>query len=76
MKNVGKAANVNLGEKPWLFIIIFSACTSEVAKVCQVSDEENLEPFKEKMNDFLTQGKLKPTYTLIGHFIRYLGTLC
>uniref|UniRef100_A0A3Q0SKV7 FH2 domain-containing protein n=1 Tax=Amphilophus citrinellus TaxID=61819 RepID=A0A3Q0SKV7_AMPCI len=46
------------------------ACISEVAKVCKVSDEENLEPFKEKMDDFLTQGKLpKPhIYTLLVFF--------
>uniref|UniRef100_A0A3Q2UYG6 Formin-2-like n=1 Tax=Haplochromis burtoni TaxID=8153 RepID=A0A3Q2UYG6_HAPBU len=34
------------------------ACISEVEKVCKISDEENLEPFKEKMDDFLKQGKL------------------
>uniref|UniRef100_A0A4W6FB42 Formin 2 n=1 Tax=Lates calcarifer TaxID=8187 RepID=A0A4W6FB42_LATCA len=33
------------------------ACTSEVEKVCKVSDEDNLQPFKNKMEDFLTQGK-------------------
>ncbi|XP_034564480.1 LOW QUALITY PROTEIN: formin-2 [Notolabrus celidotus] len=33
------------------------ACTSEVEKVCKVSEEENLQPFKEKMEDFLTQAK-------------------
>uniref|UniRef100_I3JMN2 Formin 2b n=1 Tax=Oreochromis niloticus TaxID=8128 RepID=I3JMN2_ORENI len=32
------------------------ACISEVEKVCKISDEENLEPFKEKMDDFLKQG--------------------
>ncbi|XP_027145508.1 formin-2 isoform X2 [Larimichthys crocea] len=33
------------------------ACTSEVEKVCKVSDEDNLQPFKGKMDDFLTQAK-------------------
>uniref|UniRef100_A0A1A8ADL6 Uncharacterized protein n=2 Tax=Nothobranchius TaxID=28779 RepID=A0A1A8ADL6_NOTFU len=33
------------------------ACTSEVEKVCKVSDEDNLQPFKEKMEDFITQAK-------------------
>ncbi|GAA6232614.1 formin-2-like [Lates japonicus] len=33
------------------------ACTSEVEKVCKVSDEDNLQPFKNKMEDFLTQAK-------------------
>ncbi|XP_068439001.1 formin-2 isoform X2 [Clinocottus analis] len=33
------------------------ACTSEVEKVCKVSDEDNLQPFKDKMDDFLTQAK-------------------
>uniref|UniRef100_A0A672F9N4 FH2 domain-containing protein n=1 Tax=Salarias fasciatus TaxID=181472 RepID=A0A672F9N4_SALFA len=33
------------------------ACTSEVEKVCKVSDEENLQPFKDKMEEFLAQAK-------------------
>ncbi|XP_038159134.1 formin-2-like isoform X2 [Cyprinodon tularosa] len=33
------------------------ACTSEVEKVCKVSDEEHLQPFKEKMEEFLSQAK-------------------
>ncbi|XP_023196508.1 formin-2-like isoform X2 [Xiphophorus maculatus] len=33
------------------------ACTSEVEKVCKVSDEDNLQPFKEKMDAFLAQAK-------------------
>ncbi|XP_073346242.1 formin-2-like [Pagrus major] len=33
------------------------ACTSEVEKVCKVSDEDNLQPFKDKMDDFLAQAK-------------------
>ncbi|XP_034716576.1 formin-2 isoform X2 [Etheostoma cragini] len=33
------------------------ACTSEVEKVCKVSDEEDLQPFKDKMEDFLAQAK-------------------
>uniref|UniRef100_A0A3Q3NHE2 FH2 domain-containing protein n=1 Tax=Labrus bergylta TaxID=56723 RepID=A0A3Q3NHE2_9LABR len=32
-------------------------CTSEVEKVCKVSEEENLQPFKDKMDDFLAQAK-------------------
>uniref|UniRef100_H2TD77 FH2 domain-containing protein n=1 Tax=Takifugu rubripes TaxID=31033 RepID=H2TD77_TAKRU len=32
------------------------ACTSQVEKVCSSSDEENLQPFKGKMDTFLTQG--------------------
>ncbi|KAF3691470.1 Formin-2 [Channa argus] len=32
-------------------------CTSEVEKVCQVADDDNLQPFKDKMEDFLTQAK-------------------
>uniref|UniRef100_A0A8D0AIH6 FH2 domain-containing protein n=1 Tax=Sander lucioperca TaxID=283035 RepID=A0A8D0AIH6_SANLU len=32
------------------------ACTSEVEKVCKVSDEDDLQPFKDKMEDFLAQG--------------------
>ncbi|TDG98455.1 hypothetical protein EPR50_G00218840 [Perca flavescens] len=33
------------------------ACTSEVEKVCKVSDEDDLQPFKDKMEDFLAQAK-------------------
>ncbi|XP_056152778.1 formin-2 [Lampris incognitus] len=33
------------------------ACTSEVVKVCKVSEEEHLQPFKDKMEEFLTQAK-------------------
>ncbi|KAK2815463.1 hypothetical protein Q5P01_025930 [Channa striata] len=33
------------------------ACTSEVEKVCQVADDDNLQPFKDKMEDFLAQAK-------------------
>ncbi|KAI4801217.1 hypothetical protein KUCAC02_000141 [Chaenocephalus aceratus] len=31
--------------------------TSEVEKVCKVSDEDNLQPFKDKMEEFLAQAK-------------------
>uniref|UniRef100_A0A7N8XHK3 Formin 2b n=2 Tax=Mastacembelus armatus TaxID=205130 RepID=A0A7N8XHK3_9TELE len=33
------------------------ACITEVEKVCKVSDEDRLQPFKDKMEDFLTQAK-------------------
>ncbi|XP_068611012.1 formin-2 [Brachionichthys hirsutus] len=33
------------------------ACSSEVEKVCKVSEEENLQPFKDKMDGFLAQAK-------------------
>ncbi|XP_062299041.1 formin-2 [Scomber scombrus] len=33
------------------------ACTSEVEKVCKVSDEDNLQPFKDKMEEFLSEAK-------------------
>ncbi|XP_008276611.1 formin-2-like [Stegastes partitus] len=33
------------------------ACTSEVEKVCKMSDEENLQPFKDMMESFLAQAK-------------------
>ncbi|XP_037547509.1 formin-2 [Nematolebias whitei] len=33
------------------------ACTSEVEKVCKVSDEDNLQPFKDSMEDFLEKAK-------------------
>ncbi|XP_064788664.1 formin-2-like [Oncorhynchus masou masou] len=33
------------------------ACSAETEKVCQVSSEEHLQPFKEKMEGFLSQAK-------------------
>lgn len=44
---------------PWLSLLspLFPACTSQVEKVCSSSDEENLQPFKGKMDAFLTQGE-------------------
>nr|XP_057917740.1 formin-2 [Doryrhamphus excisus] len=33
------------------------ACTSEVERVCKASSEDNLQPFKVKMEDFLSQAK-------------------
>ncbi|KAJ0060354.1 hypothetical protein NL108_010141, partial [Boleophthalmus pectinirostris] len=33
------------------------ACTTEVEKVCSVSEEEHLQPFKDKMEEFLSQAK-------------------
>uniref|UniRef100_A0A4W5PID5 Formin 2a n=1 Tax=Hucho hucho TaxID=62062 RepID=A0A4W5PID5_9TELE len=34
-----------------------NACLAETEKVCQVSSEEHLQPFKEKMEEFLSQAK-------------------
>ncbi|KAK6293692.1 hypothetical protein J4Q44_G00360180 [Coregonus suidteri] len=34
-----------------------NACSAETEKVCQVSSEEHLQPFKEKMEEFLSQAK-------------------
>ncbi|XP_021172905.2 formin-2 isoform X2 [Fundulus heteroclitus] len=34
-----------------------NACLGETDKVCKVSSEENLQPFKDKMDNFLTQAK-------------------
>ncbi|XP_066520200.1 formin-2 [Hoplias malabaricus] len=33
------------------------ACTAEVEKVCSVSSEEHLQPFKDKMEEFVSQAK-------------------
>ncbi|KAL6475695.1 hypothetical protein MHYP_G00167350, partial [Metynnis hypsauchen] len=33
------------------------ACTTEVEKVCSVSSEEHLQPFKDKMEEFVSQAK-------------------
>lgn len=38
--------------------LVVSACSAETGKVCKMSSEENLQPFKEKMDGFLTQGEL------------------
>jgi hypothetical protein len=37
------------------------ACSAETEKVCQVSSEEHLQPFKEKMEGFLSQGEFMNT---------------
>ncbi|KAI1886939.1 hypothetical protein AGOR_G00200930 [Albula goreensis] len=34
-----------------------NACTSETEKVCRVSSEDHLQPFKDKMEEFLSQAK-------------------
>uniref|UniRef100_A0A673K9S9 FH2 domain-containing protein n=1 Tax=Sinocyclocheilus rhinocerous TaxID=307959 RepID=A0A673K9S9_9TELE len=34
-----------------------NACSAETEKVCNVSSEEQLQPFKDKMEEFLTRGK-------------------
>ncbi|XP_028982854.1 formin-2 [Betta splendens] len=34
-----------------------SACSAETEKVCKLSSEENLQPFKEKMEEFLSRAK-------------------
>uniref|UniRef100_A0A3P9I4B4 FH2 domain-containing protein n=2 Tax=Oryzias latipes TaxID=8090 RepID=A0A3P9I4B4_ORYLA len=34
-----------------------NACLAETEKVCKLSSEENLHPFKEKMDEFLNQAK-------------------
>lgn len=50
----------------------FPACTSQVEKVCSSSDEENLQPFKGKMDAFLTQGKhLKNTFQLFSEQLHW-----
>ncbi len=38
-------------------LLYFTACTAETEKVCNVSSEERLQPFKDKMEEFLTRGK-------------------
>ncbi|XP_074502329.1 uncharacterized protein fmn2a [Sebastes fasciatus] len=36
-----------------------NACSAETEKVCKFSSEENLQPFKDKMDEFLIQAKTK-----------------
>lgn len=38
-------------------LLYFTACSAETEKVCNVSSEEHLQPFKDKMEEFLTGGK-------------------
>uniref|UniRef100_A0A3P8UPB7 FH2 domain-containing protein n=1 Tax=Cynoglossus semilaevis TaxID=244447 RepID=A0A3P8UPB7_CYNSE len=46
------------------------ACTTEVEKVCKVSEEENLQPFKDMMEDFLSQGTTDLSACgAVGHFL-------
>lgn len=37
---------------------VVSACSAETEKVSKLSSEENLQPFKDKMEEFLSQGEL------------------
>lgn len=37
--------------------LVVSACSAETEKVCKLSSEENLQPFQDKMAEFLTQGE-------------------
>ncbi|KAJ8365612.1 hypothetical protein SKAU_G00144430 [Synaphobranchus kaupii] len=36
-----------------------NACTTETEKVCRVSSEDHLQPFKDKMEEFLSQAKIE-----------------
>jgi hypothetical protein len=40
-------------------VSLFSACEVEAGKVYQVSSEEHMQPFKENMEQFISQGKLQ-----------------
>lgn len=52
--------------------LLFPACTLQVEKVCSSSDEENLQPFKGKMDAFLTQGRhLKNLFQLFSEQLHY-----
>ena len=43
---------------PLFFVFLFpSACEKDVQKVCANSSEEHLQPFKEKMEAFISSGK-------------------
>lgn len=69
-------SNFELGKMsaPWSSFLfsLFPACTSQVEKVCSSSDEENLQPFKGKMDTFLTQGKhLKNLFQLFSEQLHY-----
>lgn len=39
--------------------LFISACEVEAGKVYQVSSEEHMQPFKENMEQFISQGKLQ-----------------
>ncbi len=38
-------------------LLYITACSAETEKVCNVSSEEHLQPFKDDMEEFLTGGK-------------------
>lgn len=40
----------------WSFFVV-SACSAETEKVCKLAAEENLQPFKDMMDTFLSQGE-------------------
>lgn len=37
--------------------LLLSACSAETEKVFKLSSEDNLQPFKDNMDTFLSQGK-------------------
>lgn len=37
--------------------LVLSACSAETEKVFKLSSEENLQPFKDNMDTFLSQGE-------------------
>lgn len=50
-------------------IFFLPVCTTEVEKVCKVSEEENLQPFKDKMEKFLARGNWKTTNILLLYWV-------
>lgn len=36
---------------------LVAVCETEMEKVCRLSPEEHLQPFKDKMEEFINQGK-------------------
>lgn len=69
-------SNCELGwmSSAWLSFLSswFPACTLQVEKVCSSSGEENLQPFKGKMDAFLTQGKhLRKMFQLFSEQLHY-----
>lgn len=44
-------------------VALCQACTAEVEKVVTLSEEEHLQPFKDKMEDFLSQGRAAVEWT-------------
>jgi hypothetical protein len=56
-------------------VLFLSACEAEAGKVYQVSSAEHMQPFKENMEQFISQGNLQSWLARLGQ-TRPVATIC